>query len=196
MSGRFENEGVMTSRARWLAVLPTVILVASPFLVAQTALLDAAQRGDIKKLRGLLETGANLETKNRDGDTPLILAARKGHTSAAELLLNAGASLQAANNAGDTPMLAAAMAGHLRMIELFLPKEAETKIANKAGDTALILAIQHRHRDVAKLLIAKIHDVSVLNLKNKAGQSALSWANVNGDVEIERLLRDKGATER
>lgn len=53
----------------------------------------------------LLESGAKVDTKNIDGETPLSLASRAGHTDVVKLLLEAGADVRSMNNYGQTPPL-------------------------------------------------------------------------------------------
>ena len=184
----------MKRRQRLLLVFGTPLLPA--VLLAQMTLLEAAQKGEVESVRRLLRAeDVKVEATNADGDTALILAARGGYTGVAELLLAADASPETANTAGDTPLLVASRAGHLRVVEVLLAKEAALDAVNKAEDTALILAVRYRRAEVAKLLIRRIDDVELLSAKNKAGESARYWAERNGDVELERLIREKGGTE-
>jgi ankyrin repeat protein len=184
----------MKARHRLLLISGTLLLPG--VLLAQMTLLEATQKGDVESVRRLLRAeGVDVEAKNTDGDTALLVAARGGTAAVVELLLAADASPEAANTAGDTPLLVAAKAGHLRIVEMLLGKEAPLDTVDKAGDTALILAVHHRRTEVAKLLIRKIDDVDLLNRKNKAGESAMYWAIKNGDVDLEKAIRDKGGTE-
>jgi ankyrin repeat protein len=56
--------------------------------------------GKKRKSRG----GANIEAKNRDGDTPLHLANWNGHLPAVKALFTFGANILAANNEGRLPV--------------------------------------------------------------------------------------------
>ena len=49
-------------------------------------LLAAAKSGDIEKVRELLDRGADVNSRDKDGLTPLHAAAMVGHTEAAALL--------------------------------------------------------------------------------------------------------------
>jgi len=61
----------------------------SPFY--GTALWQASERGDIKRMTVLLKAGANVHLSDSRKYTPLIIAANRGHKDAVELLLKAGA---------------------------------------------------------------------------------------------------------
>ena len=58
--------------------------------------------GDTARVRKLLEAGADLEAKDRDGRTALILAAGNGHAETVRALLEKGANPSARDKAGRT----------------------------------------------------------------------------------------------
>ena len=53
----------------------------------------------------LLEKGADVESKSRDGRTPLSWAAESGHEAAVKLLLEKGADVESKDGVGQTPLL-------------------------------------------------------------------------------------------
>ena len=59
----------------------------------ETPLFVAAQNGDIRMLKVLIEAGANVNPVAKDGWTALMMAARDGHYESTEMLLKAGANL-------------------------------------------------------------------------------------------------------
>jgi peptidoglycan/LPS O-acetylase OafA/YrhL len=67
-------------------------------------LATAALAGDGGIVTMLLDAGAALERRNRDGSTPLHVAAFMGLPAVVELLLERGADPAAANGAGKTPL--------------------------------------------------------------------------------------------
>ncbi len=66
------------------------------------AFLAAAYAGDVKRLKALLQQGADIEARDALGNTALILAAAAGHTEAVKLLLKRGANPSAAQMVGLT----------------------------------------------------------------------------------------------
>ena len=54
------------------------------------ALVDAAREGELEKIRKLLETGADVNAKNKDGYTALGLASLMSQPKSMEVLFEAG----------------------------------------------------------------------------------------------------------
>lgn len=59
----------------------------------KTALMGAAQEGEVNCLSYLTEKGANVNTQNEDGNTALMYAAQGGKTECLEILMAKGAHL-------------------------------------------------------------------------------------------------------
>ena len=81
--------------------------------------------GDVSAVGALIERGAALEAKDKDGDTPLIYASDEGHASVAELLLAKGANREAKDNYGKTALDNARHGNHSDVIALL---EAAPKV--------------------------------------------------------------------
>ena len=72
----------------------------------QTPLVWAALVGQLEAVDWLLQNGAAVNGRTKDGGTPLHAAAFLGRVEVAKLLLQHGADLEAKNNNGDTPRAA------------------------------------------------------------------------------------------
>ena len=68
----------------------------------------------------LLTSGANVNARTRNGNTPLHSAAFYGHMEIAELLLARGADVNAKTQNGTTPMHWAAIKDHKDVVEMLL----------------------------------------------------------------------------
>ena len=64
----------------------------------------AAKWGKVNLVTLLLDRGANLESRTRDGLTPLHCAARSGHDNVVEMMLQRGAPISAKTKNGLAPL--------------------------------------------------------------------------------------------
>jgi len=69
----------------------------------QTLLAWAAENGHETTVRILLETGADIESKDSKSNTPLSWAARKGHKATVRLLLKNGADIEGEHSNPEDP---------------------------------------------------------------------------------------------
>lgn len=83
----------------------------------RTPLMLAAFRGDAAAVLDLLEGGADVNARDRDGDTALMFAAFKGHGLIVALLLQYGANVYARARNGWTASRAAQSGLHHEVAE-------------------------------------------------------------------------------
>jgi hypothetical protein len=147
----------------------------------------AAVNGDRGIVKHLLDTGADIDSKDKDGRTPLSGAAMKGHEAVVKLLLEKGADIDSKDKVGRTPLMWAAMNGHKAVVKLLLENGAEVDSKNKDGWTPLLWATKNRHKAVVKLLLEKGANI---DSKDKDGRRTLSRAAENGHEAVVKLLLD------
>jgi ankyrin repeat protein len=97
-----------------------------------TALLFAAQVGDVESAKLLLGAGANADDTAADGNSAMTLAAFQGHSDVARVLLDAGAKTDAAG-AGYTALHAAALRGDVSTVKALLAKGANPNLPLTKG---------------------------------------------------------------
>jgi ankyrin repeat protein len=137
----------------------------------------------------LLENGADLEAKNKDGDTALLCACWKGHIAVVKMLLDKDANIEAQNNNRKTALFYACSMGHIAVVEMLVDKGANIE-ANKDGIAPLLRASDYGHIAVVEMLINKGANIDA---KNKNGNTALMQASANGHIAVVEMLLDKGA---
>lgn len=111
------------------------------------------RRSDLGWLGLLFQKGANLNVKDRDGNTPLILAAigRWGDGVATLIRLKAQVNLQ--NRLGETAILKAVQARDLTQVKSLVEAGANPDIADNSGISARAAATNDlRAASIAKLL--------------------------------------------
>ena len=146
---------------------------------------DAANAGDVEKVKALLRTNPGLVNAKDDvwGNTPLHRAAGQGNKDVVELLLSKGAQVDAKGNLGRTPLFAAAGSwGNKDVVELLLSRGAEVNAKDNSGRTPLFEAAGSWNRkDVVELLLSKGAQV---NAKDDWGETALFMASSKDVAEL------------
>ncbi len=146
-------------------------------------LLEAARAGKLDELNDLIDEGADLGQRSKDGSTALILAARYGKQDIIKRLVQEGADVNAGNDAGDTPLIAAIRGFQPYSVRVLLTAGADVRVADKDGNTPLHLAASVPFSDMVKSLVS--HHASLAALNDK-GRSPLHLA-VSFDLDQENL---------
>ena len=116
------------------------------------ALPKAAREGDEARLRSLLDSGADPNQRDANGNSALIAAVAAGHASAARVLLAAGANPNLASSGGRTPLIEAAIGGRMEIARLLISAGADVNTSERGAGTALEAAEREGHTAMAALL--------------------------------------------
>ena len=126
-------------------------------------LLAIAGKVDPEKVRQLIQDGADVNAKDKDGATPLMLAAKINFNPEVLMaLIEAGADLNAKNKDGWTSLMVAAQYNpHPKALTALLEAGADAKAKDSKGKTALDYAKDNE----------KLKDTGALRLlEEKSGQ--------------------------
>ncbi len=119
-----------------------------------TALIWGAT--DARKVRLLLDAGANVNSATKQGRNALMIAAAcDGCSEIVRMLLEKGADAKAKDGRGTTALTLAAAAGDVESMRLLLAKGADPKAASDGGGTPLMDAVSTCNLKAVDLLIAK-----------------------------------------
>lgn len=180
-------------------------------------MVKASRKGDLERIKQLLDCGIDVNASNKRNEYPLIEALIPGHLEAVKLLLDAGANpnsaLECASRKGDreiveillkaggdanmnihglTPLLGAVCYCNLEVVELLLDHGADinAKLSGSAHGNALSAAMDPERIDMAKLLLKRGADV---NAEGTCYGSVLQTAIYRNNIEMVKiLLSDKG----
>ncbi|KAF0751735.1 hypothetical protein AaE_006279 [Aphanomyces astaci] len=125
-----------------------------------TALTAAAELGDAKIVRLLLENNAEVDHADKAGETPLMRATSGGHVAVVKSLLANEAQVDVRDTVnGNTALMIAAWHGHLEIVKLLCHK-ADVTLVNNDGKTARDLALENGQTECAHYLLtqARSHD--------------------------------------
>lgn len=175
----------------------------------------AANDGQLDVLADFLQSGLDIETRNKSGLTALMVAADKGQLPAVKFLVEKGADPKVVDDEGNTALMyvadgvggdftfAADPADVEAKLEAFdkqvkqLPATIEFLVAqgvdinavNNEGGTAFSLAAC---KGKVKLL-QTLHDLGALpSVRDESGRTALMYAAFYNELEAVRFLIDLG----
>jgi ankyrin repeat protein len=100
------------------ALVLTMFFVSLFFLNSCANLIDTAKKGDTAKVNALLNKGADVNAKDKDGKTALMAASEKGHTEIVKTLIDNGANVNAKSKIGSTALMLASLGGHTEIVQL------------------------------------------------------------------------------
>jgi hypothetical protein len=107
----------------------------------ETCLTTTVWYGQLDICRLLIDKGADIEAKDREGWTPLHWAAQRGHIEVVRLLCDHGADIEACGKNGNRPLHWAATCGHISTVkELIEVRNGDINARNDDGRTALRIA--------------------------------------------------------
>ncbi|MCC6698148.1 MAG: ankyrin repeat domain-containing protein [Candidatus Hydrogenedentes bacterium] len=152
----------------------------------QQAIVD----GDGWKVAGLLNTGADPESKTSSGETMLILAVRANDSGIVEQLLDAGADPNYVTSYGDFALHQAMWQPTPDCMRLLLERGAKPNQATSDGWTPLTLAIDMEHPKYAEILLMSGADP---NFGRERRRTALNIAIERDYAALVELLLARGA---
>ena len=119
----------------------------------KSALMYAAQIGNIPILLMLIEAGAGLEfTTKGDKATALHLASFNGHTEVVRELVQAGSNIDAITKDGHTALIIAVVQGHVELTKYLLNETSiRRNVRNKYGLTAYSYASMRGKENIKAL---------------------------------------------
>ena len=103
-------------------------------------LLTAIKQNDRGETKRLIESRADLESRNESGRTPLALFALKGDAEMVTLLLEKGADIEAKDSSGLTPLMWGTFGSNPRVVQTLIDRGANVHAKDNNGGTALTWA--------------------------------------------------------
>ncbi|CAK7200143.1 hypothetical protein SEUCBS139899_002833 [Sporothrix eucalyptigena] len=155
-----------------------------------TALLWAADVGNVFVVQLLLDRGTDIELKNKVGRSALFLAAAAGHVAIVKLLLDKGANVHTVDFLGSTPLLATALCGYKPQFYFnFIGKKSSVHAKNDLS-VALPRATASEYVEAARLLLDEGANIEA---KDRDQRTPLDLASRRGHTALIELLIDRGA---
>jgi len=179
-------------------IIPIIVILLSTspayatdivFRDLNTALFDEIKRGRSREALALLLQGANLEARDRFGNTPLLLAARTARYKLVKELIELGANINHQNLIGSTAILRAATANRTKNVAILMGAGAEFNLRNNKGLTPLAAAAFNGDEDSVQLFLDNGANPDVWDNSQK---TAIVYAAAKGFVKIVDSLLETG----
>ena len=152
---RHKRDAIKARRACWWGLKKEQLLVALSRirLSKHHPILQAARAGNVDRVQTLLDEGADVDTRFKDGNTPLVFAVFAGHRPTVALLLSRGADANAKSQKLLTPLHVAAQRGDEGLVRLILEYGGKVD-ARAVGDTTpLFLGVSGGSVSAVKALL-------------------------------------------
>ena len=179
----------MWHRFHVLMIAPALVVTAwAAGESASDRFYSAIRANDLAALRALIAEGADVNVRDRLGETPLMYAAVVGSPEAMSFLIGKGADINAKNESGSTALIWSAT--DVAKVRLLLEHGADVNAATKRGRTALLIAaLSDGSAEIVRLLLEKGADAKALDAFKT---TTLRGAAVGNDTETMRLLIEAG----
>jgi ankyrin repeat protein len=155
----------------------------------RTALMYAAEHGQVAAIDLLLKAGAKIDQKDDRGNTALIWSLLNGSEAAAQQILKSSPDVQNANSQGETALILAAQMESNALVNELLRRGASTAGARDWVSAIHYAALRGNKEMVQALLRAKAE----VDPHGKGGMTPLMLASQEGHVEVVAQLLDAGA---
>ncbi|KAL4978317.1 ankyrin repeat-containing domain protein [Aspergillus desertorum] len=120
ISSQHDLSSLTKTNRRLYCLLSDLLLRNNMQSSNSSALVQAAQHGNLTIVQRMIELGADIDATNPDAYTALDCAASEGHADIVRCLLEKGARHRFTSDRPCTPLGAAAAAGHTDVIRIFL----------------------------------------------------------------------------
>jgi cytohesin len=144
---------------------------------------EAARSGDLDRARALLDSGADVETRDAYERTALHWAAIRGEVEIAELLLDRGAVIDARAWYDMQPLHWASLTGREAVVRLLLARGADPNAVSFYGLRPLHLA---KTAEVVRLLLASGADIHARDVRG------MTPMHLSRTQEVAQALIDEG----
>jgi len=163
--------------------------VADDNLSVNARFLVAARNADASGMERALAAGANINSRNRLGESALVILL-KNNQDVAQSVLAAGADVNLAAVNGITPLMAAAFNGQTAMAKQLLDKGADVAPLDRLQKNAMTYAAGAGSTEIVVMLLAKGVDPNAVYNNNL---TALMWAAGFGKTATVKALLAAGA---
>lgn len=152
-----------------------------------TSLLRASANGKLDCVSRLLTEGADINSKDPDGDTPLILSSLNNYLDVVKLLIDVGCDINlTGDNRRSTALHMAVWGRRQQIVRMLIKAGCDVTIRDRNNDNPIMLCVRRGYADILEELL-KTKNCEV-NAGSTEQETALHYAARYGQPECARLL--------
>ncbi|MEI0581128.1 ankyrin repeat domain-containing protein [Brachyspira pilosicoli] len=114
--------------------------------------------GDLKKVKALLKSGININSKDFSNKTPLMYAAEDGAIETVNFLINNGANLDDVDVRNESALIIALKNYNIYVAKILIENGANLLIKNEENKDALQLANEIDSKEIIELIQNKLNN--------------------------------------
>lgn len=164
--------------------------VINTFRRGVTALHEAASLGHLDLVKLLLARGADVDARERNGDTPLLRAGEYPWEDCTIALINSGADIHIKDGFGRTTLHFACRSGLLNIVNILLARNMDADERDVEDKTPLFHAVENSHTDC---ILALLDHGANLDIQDHSGFTVLHEAASHGNFNAVNILLARGA---
>jgi ankyrin repeat protein len=168
-----------------------IVALSSQTIDGQPAIIAASASGNVKLVKALLASGAEVDARSPDsGGTALHYAAYFRQLEVVRLLIASGADVNAQDyETGFTPLMQATIRGNVDVARYLISRGANVNATANSGNTAIMLAAIPSLRVPPDLIRLLIDSGADLGIRNEFGYNVSEIAANFNNTEFAELLR-------
>jgi ankyrin repeat protein/tRNA A-37 threonylcarbamoyl transferase component Bud32 len=146
-----------------------------------------------ENIKELLERGADVNAKDKDGTSALIYAVKRGDVEIVKMLLERGADVNIKDQFGNSALIYAVKRGDVKIVRMLLDREADINVKS-IGLAMLMEAFSKESTEIVKMLLDKVDIDNSIDNNEKLLIYGLNALIEKGDKEGVKLIvqRDLG----
>ncbi|CDK30866.1 ankyrin repeat domain-containing protein [Candidatus Babela massiliensis] len=146
--------------------------------VKQAALIMASRYGRKDIVKILIQSGTNVNAKNKSGNSALLEATQNGHKEIVQMLIDSGADVNVQDKDGNTALIRAAQNDNLNIIKCLINSNANLLEKNNKGESIYTILYKKRGNGIDKFIEELLLNKEV-NLKENSIKYALQSCMLN-----------------
>ena len=177
-------------------------VVLSACFLEKRQLLKAVKSGELKTVKELIDKGADVNTRDRDGWSLLHWSIYNNHDDISHFLIARGADVRSKTQHGKrvppffidpdwTVLHAAARFRDLELLKLLIDKGADINAKDEGGRAVIHEAGNEGHWEIVRYLIDK--GVSPNSKGSFPGRTVLHSASQHGNLRVVKYIVERGA---